>query len=368
MISREGQSEAKLLREASFVNAADTTTVVPLPGIQTGPYFNRDYVKSLLKGGFHVVHLNNLFWLYDDFYNAVRRLSHFYTLLSNELRDQVRLVRQCSDVARAREEGKLAVLVHSQNAMILDNDIRLLPVLRQLGVTSIQLTHQGRTLLGDGRGEKRAHGLSVFGEYAIREMNRLGIILDLAHASRETVLEAVEVTQKPPIVSHATLDSVFSHPRNLTDEEVEAVASKGGVIGVMGIPGHLVKEGYHQGAGVKDVVDHVDRLVETAGIDHVGIGLELGHGRNMKDLQLNFLAAQSQFGGPYTPISGLFPEWDDYERGAVARGLEKPGEAKANLISELLRRDYSVDEVCKILGENFLRIYEEVLTPPPFLA
>lgn len=356
----------RLWQEAPLVNAADVTTVVPLPGIQTGPSFNREYVRAILKGGFSVVHVNNLFWLYDDFYQAARRLGQFYALVSGELREEVRIVHQFVDIQRAREEGKLAVIVHSQNATILDNDIRLLPVLRRLGIVDLQLSHQGRTLLADGRGEKRAHGLSVFGEYVIKEMNRLGMIVDLAHASYQSVMEAVEISVKPTIISHATLNSVFSHPRNLTDEEAQAVAARGGVVGIMGIPLSLVPNGHETGADVAQICDHIDRMVAMTGIDHVGIGLETGHRRSMEDLQMNFLAAGEQFGGTYTPISGIFPEFSDYDKATICRGLEEPEHIKANFIEELIKRGYKDDHIRKILGGNFLRVYEEVLTPPPF--
>lgn len=368
MASTNEEDRVEALTEKSlFVNAADTTTVVPLPGIQTGPYFDSECVSKLRKGGFNVVALSNFFWLFDDFYNAVRRFGDFYEKLGT-LGENIAAGLSYSQIEDAISKGKVVALVTSQNSMIIDNDIRLLRILHKLGLRVMSLTHQGRSLLGDGRGEKNPSGLSRFGELAIEEMNRLGILLDLSHASYKTTMDALEIAKEPPIISHACMlakyfskgkgEMTVAAARNISDEEAKAVAARGGVIGVMGIPIHLTDVGA-DGATVKDFGDHLEHLVNVAGIDHAGIGLEFSYKRMNEDFRMNAAKTLNQFGGQYGPLTEAV-KGVTVEVGFRVKGLENYETIKQNVIRELVTRGFSDPEIQKVLGLNFMKVYERI--------
>ena len=230
----------------------------------------------------------------------------------------VSIITSRNDLQKAMRKGDLAVVLAIENSDAVEGSLNVLRMLFKLGVRSIGLTHNPRSLAADGVGESRTGGgLTTFGVQLVEEMNNLGILVDLAHISEKGFWDALEISRKPPIVSHGNCRALCDHRRNLTDEQIRGLASKSGVIGVTFVP-EFVDE---KKPSIERLLDHIDHIVDVAGINHVGIGSDFdGGGTLLKDVT-------------------EFPK----------------------ITENLLERGYAENEVKKILGENFLRVLSETL-------
>lgn len=233
-------------------------------------------------------------------------------------RADISLVLTVKDLYEITEQGKIAALLAVENSDALEGSLNVLRMLFKLGVRSIGLTHNPRSLAADGVGEARTGGgLTNFGVQLIEEMNRLGVLVDLAHISERGFWDALEVSKEPVIVSHGNCKALCEHRRNLDDDQIEGLADKEGVIGVTFVPSFV----HPKTPSLQRLLDHIDHIVRVAGVDHVGIG--------------------SDFDGGGTLLK------DATELPKITEGL--------------LKRGYSRDDVEKILGGNFIRVLSKVL-------
>ena len=234
--------------------------------------------------------------------------------------DIVEIARSVSDLKRLKAEGKKAIFIGIENAYGLGKDIRNVEKFAKMGVSYITLSHNGDNDVCDAavRSKSEHKGLSEYGKQVVREMNRLGILVDISHTSEKTSFDVLEISQYPIIASHSSVKALCNHPRNISDKLMRAIAEKGGVIQVCLYSGFLKKSG---AASVKDVVDHIDYIVKTVGIDYVGIGSDFDGGDELTDCK----------------------SVRDFPR----------------LTIELLRRGYSVEDIGKIWGGNLIRVMEK---------
>lgn len=266
--------------------------------------------------------------------------------------DELLLVERAKDLYRAKREGKLGIIFHFQNSLPVERDLNLLTVYHRLGVRMIQLAYNEKNFVGDGAEERTDAGLSRFGIALIREMNRLGIIVDLSHTGVRTTLEAIEVSEAPPIFSHANVRAVHDSMRNLTDEQIKAVAAAGGVIGVVGYPGFVSSS---PRPTVADLLKHVRYIVDLVGVDHVGIGIDYfekmaGVCSDEEALRWyeDAVASGQWSRATYPPPPWYYPE-----------EISDPSKL-SNLLDALLNDGYTPEEVRKIVGGNFLRVCRQV--------
>ena len=254
---------------------------------------------------------------------ALRLLDVFYQELE-ENADQLTLATSASDIERAKAESKVAGILSLEGAEALEGDLRVLRAFYKLGVRNIGLTHNLRNAAADGVDETRSNsGLTNFGVQLVQEMNRLGIMVDISHLSPTGVCDVLHVSEAPVIASHSNAYALCPHRRNLTDEQLEDVASKGGVVGVTFVPNFVTKDGNQ--ATLKGVLDQTAYMVKTIGIVHVGLG--------------------SDFDGFFN---------------SKVRGLEDVTRLP-RLTAGLVERGYSQEQVKKILGGNFMRVFSEVV-------
>lgn len=213
------------------------------------------------------------------------------------------------DILRVRKKGKVACLIGIEGGQAIDNSLALLRCYHKLGVRYMTLTHSESLDWADScSDEPKAHGLSPFGVEVVREMNRLGMLVDLSHVSTETMKAALKATKAPVIFSHSSARAVADHPRNVPDDVLKLVKANGGVVMVNFFSGFVTPEGaratqkmfevgrelkkkypddeakYREAfrawakdndyppGDVRDIVDHIDHVAKVAGIDHVGIG------------------------------------------------------------------------------------------------
>jgi membrane dipeptidase len=183
------------------------------------------------------------------------------------------LVRRAADFDAARKAGKLGIVLASQDASILGaamgNFEERLKAYHEQGLRVLQLTHNERTPFGDSYMEKRDGGLSRSGARLVKLMNQLGMIVDLSHCSRQTLLDAVEASTKPCIVSHAGCKALAPTARNKSDEEIRAIGKAKGFFGIFNMTVWLTNGST---ASMSTVLDHIDHAVQLIGADHVGFG------------------------------------------------------------------------------------------------
>ena len=255
--------------------------------------------------------------------------------------------RSVEDILRAKREGKAGVILGWQNASPIGNDLDRLALFHALGVKIVQITYNERNLLGNGCYERTDEGLSSFGVDAIKEMNRLGILVDLSHVGDRTTLDAIEMSEQPVACTHANARSFFNHVRNKTDDALNLLSERGGVIGANAFPPFLPR-------GVEstldDYVDAIDDLVERVGIDHVGIGTDFTQDQPKAFFDWLF----SQQGTKYQPRSVDYPDPVIHPR-----DIETPDKF-SNLAGGLLKRGYRPEDVNRVLGGNWLRLFRQV--------
>jgi membrane dipeptidase len=229
-------------------------------------------------------------------------------------------------------EGGSSIQIDPEPEYHSDRRLALLRTFFRLGVRGMQLTHNGRNQLGDGIGEgKMAGKLSQFGVEVVEEMNRLGMMIGVSHLSANGIFHVAEITKKPIVSTHTNIQKFINTPRQHSDDELKAIASTKGVIGIRYIEGQTSYE---------LLVDEIDYMRELMGIDHIGVGW-LGH----------------DIGHPKV---GQVPGFTDEP---------PPGEVEkqsmldhwSRFIGILEKRGYKEEEIAKILGGNFLRIWREIL-------
>ncbi len=275
------------------------------------------------------------------------------------------LATTATDIRRAAADGKIAALMGMEGGHMIDDDLGLLRSYARLGVRYLTLTHSVNTNWADSSGDKPSHnGLTAFGKEVVRELNRLGMMVDVSHVSDKTFYDALEVSKAPVIASHSSCRAIANHPRNMTDDMLRTLARNGGVVMINYSVGFLSEEyrvasqkardetktfeeltktcgneacaileldritrsammsGELPKVGWEKIVDHIDHAVKVAGVEHVGLG--------------------SDFDGTSVPL-----------------GMEDASKLP-KITQALLDRGYSERDIQKILGGNILRVMEDV--------
>jgi microsomal dipeptidase-like Zn-dependent dipeptidase len=224
---------------------------------------------------------------------------------------------------RLKREGKKALVLGLENGYAIGKEISRLEVLKQMGVAYITLCHNGANDICDSAaGTPEWNGLSPFGKEVVREMNRLGIVIDVSHAAESTFYDVLRESRTPVIASHSSARALCDHPRNLTDDQIRALAAKGGVVHICLYAGFL-RQGAGMGeASLSDAIRHINHVANLVGTDHLGIG-------------------------------------SDFDGGGDLIGCRASNEL-IQLTTRLLREGYSETDIRKIWGANLLRVMEAV--------
>ena len=230
------------------------------------------------------------------------------------------LARTPDDLWMNKHLGKKSIMLGIENGHALDGKIENLHHFAQRGIVYMTLCHNGDNDICDSaRGCTTHNGVSPFGQQVIHDMNRLGIMVDLSHASEKSFYDALELSEQPIVCSHSSCRALCDHPRNLTDEQMRALAAKGGVMQVTLYNGFLVKEGE---ATIRHAMAHLEHAIQVMGIDHVGIGT-------------------------------------DFDGDGGIRGLANSSEL-LQFTRQLMARHFSEQDIQKIWGGNFLRLMSQV--------
>jgi membrane dipeptidase len=241
------------------------------------------------------------------------------------------------DLPDAPSPDILNIVMSFEGGRPLEGRIENLRNFYRLGLRSMQITWNLRNELADGVKEERTGGgLTHFGEAVVREMDRLGMVIDLAHISRPGWFDVLEVASGPVCCTHSNCKKIYHHFRTIDDEQIKALAQTGGVLGVNAIATMVSKD-----PTLDKLVDHISHIADLVGIDHVGLGLDF-----VKDDGPLYLEDEI-FGVGENRLIPDFENEDDLP----------------NITECLVRRGYSNEDITKVLGGNFLRLLKAVLKP-----
>jgi len=296
----------------------------------------------------------------NDPLRLIKRLARF-TFATDLLRDELFKAVSPDDIVRAKQQDRLC-LYFTANGVPLPqqwNNVRdelgLIRVFHQLGIRMMHVTYNRRNPLGDGCGEATDGGLSDFGRAAIAEMNRVGVIVDVAHSGWRTSLDAAKASQRPMVASHTTAAALHRHIRSKPDEVIRAICDTGGLVGICCISGFL------GGAGnLNTFLDHIDYVVKKFGAEHVAIGTDIAY-------ESRFAAAERAKVPPRTGGQRSAPRWEALWPEGSLGGRTDPSLAWTNwplFTVGLVQRGHSDDAIQKILGGNVLRVARSAWAGP----
>jgi membrane dipeptidase len=250
---------------------------------------------------------------------------------------EVALCRTGAEIDAALRAGKIALMLALEGAPAVGTDVELFAVFHRLGVRMASFTHWARAPLANGSADEDAGSrLPAVGIEAVREVERLGMLLDVSHLAAPAVDHVLELTSRTLVASHSSCRALCDHHRNLGDEHLRAIAATGGVIGINVLPFFIEPGG---GATVDRVVDHLEHAAAVAGVDHVGLGPDF-----IKDWVDEVHPTRER----YAPFGGV-------DMKEVVPGLAATRDLP-NLTERLLARGWSELDVRKVLGENWLRV------------
>lgn len=320
----------------TLLNILDRNTWLPAANIGDETDFMID-IPKLQEGGIDVQTFGAYTGGYafaaggQDFNKANSRLLALINALKWTLDknpDTMEQMMNLKDMQKIEHDGKIAALSSIEGAYSLNKDtgIELLRQYYDLGVRMLAPTWSNSNALGEGVNNKfvdgtpSSGGLTELGRQVIREMNKLGMIVDVSHMNEETFWDTIETSEAPVIASHSCVYNIANQPRNLKDDQIKAIAEKGGVVQVNFY--NLFLSDDYENVTVKNLVDHIDYIVDLVGVDYVGLG--------------------SDFDGADMPI--------DLQNASMVPGITR----------ELLERGYTKSEIEKILGGNSIRLFKEV--------
>ena len=230
------------------------------------------------------------------------------------------IARTSADLYANKQMGKKSIMLGIENGLAIEHSLDKLKHFADRGIVYMTLCHNGDNDICDSaRGCNTHNGVSEFGEQVIKEMNRLGIMVDMSHAGEKSFYDALEISKKPIVCSHSNSRILCDHPRNLTDDQLRAIAAKGGVVHTTFYHGFLQKTGE---ADILDGIKHLEHAIDIMGIDHVGIGT-------------------------------------DFDGDGGVRGMRDASDIQ-QFTRQLLRRRYSESDIAKIWGGNWLRVMDEI--------
>ena len=254
---------------------------------------------------------------------------------------EVALCRTGAEIDAAVADGRIALLVALEGTPGIGADVELFSVFHRLGVRLVSFTHWSRALLAEGSADEATGSrLPAAGVRAVAELERLGILLDVSHLAAASVDHVLDLATGVVVATHSCARALRDHHRNLSDEHLRGIAATGGVIGMNVLPTFVDTDA----PTLDRVIDHIEHIAETAGVDHVGLG---------PDFLREYMDA-------------LYPQYQEFHRfGGVDMKAVVPGLARErdlpNLTERLVERGWAEPDIRKVLGENWLRVFRALL-------
>lgn len=294
----------------------------------------------------------------NDPLRLIKRLAHF-TRATDLMKPDLGKVVKADEVLAAKKAGKAALCFTGNGVPLLQawesvrDELRMIRVFHELGIRMMHLTYNRRNPLGDGAGEPHDGGLSDFGRAAVAEMNKAGVIVDVAHSGWKTAADAAKASSKPMVASHTTCASLYEHFRGKPDDAIKAICDTGGLAGMCCIPRFLGGKG-----DITALLDHLDHMIKRFGAQHAAIGCDVAYvSRFDKEERAKIKRrtdGSSPLGGAGDRWEHLWPK-DDFQAGPEA----EQSIAWTNwplFTLGMIQRGHSDDAIRQVLGGNVLRV------------
>ncbi|QKH38337.1 membrane dipeptidase [Achromobacter pestifer] len=306
--------------------------------------------RQLREGGVDAVHVTIAY--HENLREMIHNIERWNRWFER-YPDLIVQARSGDDVRRAREAGRTAIIFGLQNPSPIEDDIGLVEVVHTLGVRFMQLTYNNQSLLASGCYEAVDSGVTRMGREVIKEMNRVGLVIDMSHSGERSTLEAIELSERPITISHANPHSWAQALRNKSDTVLKALAGAGGMFGFSLYPHHLKNK---SACALDDFCAMVARTADLVGVEHLGLGSDLCQdqpdsvvqwmrtGRYTKNIDYGEGSA-AQPGFP--PQPGWFQDSRDFKN--IEQGLRATG--------------FSADDVALLMGGNWMRFFDASFGP-----
>ena len=306
--------------------------------------FNREILLDAQQGGVSAINASSVLW--ENFRGGMDYVTMWRKKLA-ENADIAMLIRTTDDIRRAKAEGKVGIIMGWQNTSPIEDRLDNFALFKDLGVNIMQLTYNTQNFFGAGYLETRDSGLTRFGHEAVDAMDEAGILIDLSHVGIQTSLDTIEYSKKPVAITHCLPGALFDVPRNKPDEVFQACAAKGGVIGTS-----LFAPGLAAGndATVAHVIDAMEHTLDLVGEDHVAIGTDFNHNRARPGPWLLWANKDKGTGSTLA----------DFGSAKISKpeGIRHNREF-GNLTEEMHNRGWSKERIVKILGGNWMRLFDQ---------
>jgi len=346
--------KAALDAGASDLEFQDLIEEIPMTRYAVDPVEREEYLQAWDAAGVTCI-LQNAGEETQSIPQVLKRLARFH-YATDLMRDRVFRAVTPDDIVAAKQSGRRC-LYFSSNAVPLperwmskEEELGFIRIFFQLGIRMMHLTYNRRNMIGDGCMESANAGLSDFGRAVVTEMNRVGVIVDVAHSGWQTCLDAAKTSSKPVVVSHSGCWSLNAHRRCKSDEVIRAVADSGGYIGIACLAPFLGRS-----ENIAAMLDHIDYIVKKFGADHVTIGTDVAYTSSRMDAEMKKLPARAKerprwenFWLPDDPIfDPKYRDWSDKSMAWTNWPMFTVG---------MLQRGHSDADIQKVLGGNVLRV------------
>jgi microsomal dipeptidase-like Zn-dependent dipeptidase len=323
--------------------------MLTIDGLQYSNW-SREIFEQMRAGGVTAVHATLVY--HENTRETLTRFGEWNRRFEQHA-DLIMPVYEPADIQRARASNRIGVFFGAQNCSPIEDDIDMIAVMRRMGLMIMQLTYNNQSLLATGCYEAQDNGITRFGRQAIGEMNRTGMIIDMSHSSEKSTLEAIELSTRPVIISHANPSTFHAAKRNKSDKVLKAIAESGGLLGFSMYPFHL-KGG--PDCTLDSFCDMIASTADLMGVDHIGLGTDLcqGQPQSVLDWMRNGRWSKEMDFGEGSKSNAGWPRpltWfqDNRDFPAIIEGLRKKG--------------FSKTDVHKIMGLNWLKQLEEGTAP-----
>ena len=309
--------------------------------------WSRDIFQINREANLDAVHVTVVYHEdYDEFIQRTKEWKNFF----NENSDLIFLGRNFKDIKKANLEKKTAIFFGFQNCSPIEDDIALIEKVHEYGCKFMQLTYNNQSLLATGCYEKNDSGVTNFGREAIKEMNRVGIVIDMSHSAEKSTFDAIEISEKPIAITHANPSFWYKAIRNKSNDLLKTLASSGGMLGLSLYPHHL-KDGSN--CTLENFCEMAAKTAEIMGVKNIGIGSDLciNHPNSVVEWMRNGTWTKTKNYGEGSKNKPGFPKQPDWF--LDARGFK-------NLETGLKKIGFNDNEVNGILGNNWYNFYKGI--------
>ncbi|WP_435273809.1 membrane dipeptidase [Psychrobium sp. nBUS_13] len=323
--------------------------LIVIDGLQYSNW-DRTIFEQLKQGGVTMVHVTIVY--HEQIRETLLRISEWnrHFELNSDL---IMPVKSADDIRLAKSVGKVGIMFGAQNCSPIEDDIGMVSVMRELNMMIMQLTYNNQSLLATGCYESNDSGVTRFGRQVIQEMNRVGMVVDMSHSAEQSTLEAIEISERPIVISHANPISFHDAKRNKSDTVLKALGNSGGLLGFSLYPFHL-KNG--PDCTLEDFCTMVADTADLMGIDQIGIGTDLCQNQPVSILEWM--------------RNGRWSKEMDYGEGSKSnadwpRPLSwfKDSRDFPNITQGLKQHGFNDADIAKVMGQNWLTFLDDALVP-----